>query len=149
MSNYKPDEEFLPRLDDYKTDPENPTDFIDADGCCHDDPGDLLQTALLRFCGCGSPEDNLIYVLGGMTLAEEKGPDGYEAFSAWWHDKEKREIAHFGSEAAARFFHYWLDKEHLTEHGSALPGWLSKRGKSLLVLLREWKAEYVPDEPPA
>jgi len=111
----------------------------------YDTATDLIQTGMLKFCACGAPEQNLLYVLGGLELIDEDRPDGTLAeFHKWCKKWEKRRQVHFGSEAAADFFFYWADSQELTEHGSSVPGWLTNKGKELMTLLREWKE--MPDE---
>lgn len=49
------------------------------------------------------------------------------------HAKEREaEQSLFGSDGAAYFMYYWMDKEGLTDHGGSVPGWLSTRGRSVL-----------------
>lgn len=120
--------------------------FEDAEGCWHDDADSLLQTGIFKFCGCGRPEDNLDYILGGLELIAEKPPQGYDAFSAWFDKHQERVRAHFGSMKAAYFFYYWADKEDLTEHGGSVPGWLTDKGHDLMLMLRGAKDERPPEE---
>lgn len=44
---------------------------------------------------------------------------------------------HFGNEASAQFFFYWADRAGLTEHGTAIPGWLTEKGETVLAELEE------------
>lgn len=104
-----------------------------------DDLGDAILDGL-NFCHCGMPENNLLYILGGLEIIDEKRPDDRTQFDAWWDAHTKREAAHFGNQSSAYFFYYWADKEGLTEHGGSVPGWLSDEGVALLTKLREWKA---------
>lgn len=98
-------------------------------GMSGDVPG-AFASAVLDFCGCGSPEAALEWVARGLDLIQglrECGEDGRgwnAAYEAW----EKRKREHFGSEGAEYFFWYWCDTNDLTEHGGSVPGWLSGRG---------------------
>lgn len=107
-------------LADYK----NPTGegYIDPDGSWAENATDLLQCGFLHMCGCGTPEDNLRYVHGGLLYIEN-----------YFENVEKKEPTHTQS-----FFYYWADREGFTEHGIGLPGWLTDKGKHLLALLHEW-----------
>lgn len=46
-------------------------------------------------------------------------------------------VDHFGGENPAYFFFYWASDRQLTEHGGAVPGWLTEKGKTLLADLKE------------
>lgn len=92
---------------------------------------DRFQVDALGFCGCGDPVSNLRYVLGGLRLLDDLRRKVWakeETYADWW----ARCQAHFGNERATYFFWYWLDKEHLSEHGGAVPGWLTESGERLL-----------------
>lgn len=112
---------------------------LEADGCSYDTATDLLHAGILEFCGCGNPDGNLRFVLGGLELLDEQRPDG-NAWELWFAGHMLREQAHFGSQAVADFFYYWCHRQELTEHGGCIPGWLTAEGKALLALLREWAA---------
>ena len=116
-------------LEDYKVD----GSYVDEDVCHHEDAESLIQTGILGLCGCGTPDDNLKYVLGGLRLIKE-----LRECSDWntWNEKC---IKHFGSSESAYFFWYWCAKEELSEHGSSVPGWLDEKGESLLAILDEWE----------
>ena len=129
-------------LDAYKN---NNGGYSDGpDNVHHDSATDLLQCGILGFCGCGRPEENLLYVLGGLELIEELHTSlrEHDAWEVWWPEYKARELAHFGNENAAYFFCYWCAEQpaELTEHGGSVPGWLTAKGRELLALLREWKA---------
>ena len=109
----------------------------------HDTAVSLLQVGVLGFCGCGLPESNLLYVLGGLELIDESEPAGFDAFSDWIKGHRRRELRHFRSLEAAYFFYYWADKEGLSEHGVGMPGWLTDEGANLMAMLREWRAANV------
>lgn len=115
-------------------------EYYEHDGCEHDDPTNLIQCGLLNFCGCGSPEENLKYILTGLELINEKPPASGPEWREWYADTTKRRLEHFGNQQAEYFFYYWCDERGYTEHGSSVPGWLDKDGLELLALLREWKA---------
>lgn len=113
------------------------------DGVSYEDATDLIHSGILGLCGCGLPEENLQYILGGLELIAEKSPETVapedNAFDEWWVDYKKRTARHFGNDQAAYFFYYWAAKNGLTEHGGGVPGWLYGKGLELLAILREWK----------
>jgi len=96
---------------------------------------DLIQNGILKFCNCGNPHLNLLYILGGFELIYEKGNERYN------EKYQERVVKHFGSLEAALFFYYWTETLELTEHGGSVYGsWLDDKGEALLEMLREWKA---------
>ena len=130
----------LKKLADYAKD----GGYEDSDGCWHEDVESFLQSGILGFCGCGMPEDNLLYVLRGLELIDEKRPD--VGGNAWYVGHRARLTEHFKTSGAEYFFFYWCDKQGFTEHGGSVPGWLTPDGDTLLALLREWQAS-LPAEP--
>ena len=104
---------------------------------------DLIQNGILKFCNCGNADKNLLYILGGLELINEKGIERYnEETPSEWYDKHQESVVkHFGSLEAALFFYYWTETLELTEHGgSVYSSWLDDKGEELLELLKEWKA---------
>ena len=107
---------------------------------------DCLQIGLFNSCSCGMPEENLRYILGGLELIADRGPDTHgpkankEAFDIWWDTHQAAVLKHHGSQGAAYFFYYWADNLNLTEHGGAVPGWLTEKGQIVLELLRAWNS---------
>lgn len=98
--------------------------YADPNGRYNETKVDLVQCGLLGFCGCGIPEESLEFMERAMSLLGTK--------DIWKHANDV-----FGSSGAAYFFFYWLDKEGYSEHGCALPGWLTEKGKILLADIRE------------
>ena len=126
-------------LSEYKTEDGY---YADDKGCHYEDAIDLIQTGILGFCGCGRPEDNLLFILGGLELIDEvhqRKAMPAEEFRQWSQDHQERCVKFFGNENAMQFFHYWTDNQGLTEHGGSIPGWLDDSGEQLLATLREWK----------
>ena len=115
------------------------------DGIDHKDVESLLQSGILGFCMCGTPDDNLVYVREGLRLLGEMGPENENGLLApnwheWFEGYEARKLKHFGSKEANHFFCYWADKEGLTEHGSSvLSPWLTDMGQDILDMLDEYK----------
>jgi hypothetical protein len=129
-----------------KTLAEYKTDFGYEDEKCayYEDAFGLLQCGILGFCGCGAGEENLLYVLRGLELIDEKGPASHEEWRIWWDGHNARVKEHFKTSEAQYFFFYWCDKEDFTEHGGSVPGWLTDKGHNVLAMLREWR-EYAEE----
>ena len=87
------------------------------------------------FCGCGDPAEALRYLHGALQLVNELQRVGH---TAMWLE---RRDAHFKSEGAEYFMWYYLNRMDLTEHGTAVPGWLSPKGVEMLKDLTAWLAE--------
>lgn len=96
--------------------------YHDNDGTCYFTAEDFIQTHVFGFCGCGNTEDTLKYIRDHMQLLDD-------------HKKN-----HFGPETGARYTFspaeylvwYELDRVRLTEHGGAVPGWLTQFGEEML-----------------
>ena len=128
--------------------------YTDPDGCCwSEDATSLLQCGIIRMCGCGDPESNLRYIQRGLEIVAIRadcfvnGHIDWNALTLSATDMRARENSHFCSDVAKDFFYYWADKEGYTEHGTALPGWLTDKGKHLLDLLQEWSNPCPPSTP--
>ena len=106
---------------------------MESDECHWDNVIDYIQIGYLGFCGCGSLEENLEYIMDGLAYIDER-PNGKEEFNEWIERGHKI----FGNELSKSFFFYWADKEELSEHGSSIPGWLTDKGKELLAALRKF-----------
>jgi hypothetical protein len=119
------------------------SEFRQADGgylykdCYYQDATDLLQTGFFEFCSCGAPEDNLEYVLRGLesiAALQDKVWTKAMTYEQWAAECDK----HLGDDKAQYFFFYWADFQELTEHGGAVPGWLTDKGRDVMTMLREW-----------
>lgn len=102
---------------------------------------EYIQTGILDFCGCGSPEENLRFIRDGLSYINHKGQpipawDAPEHRRYWDKYHEDGKLL-FGNDRSQQFFAYWLDAEGLTEHGGSIPGWLTAEGKTLLELLNK------------
>lgn len=110
------------------------------EGCHYETLADIVGSGMLGFCGCGAPEENLRYVLGGLALMNEERPgwpsNSMPEFHKWYERHKARCLAHFGSERAEYFFYYWCDEKKFSEHGGSVPGWLTDSGLQLLADLR-------------
>ena len=99
------------------------------------------------FCGCGMPDYALLYIRKGLLLLEQlktswRSEDKKGDYEKW--DVDSKEF--FGSDGSFYFFYYWCDKEDLSEHGGAVPGWLSEKGEEYLAALNIWHELYIKKE---
>lgn len=113
--------------------------YYDEDGRYYEDAESFYQTKVFEFCGCGRPEDNLEYIMKGLSYIDREHPEGmsYEQSCEWVKKWIEDGIPLFGNEESRYFFFYWADKEGLTEHGGSVPGWLTDYGREVLDDLRE------------
>lgn len=128
--------------------PEVPGQFLAPDGCHYDTAVSLIQGYFLDSCGCGRPAENLVFVLEGLRFINTPSPNSWklpvaerdpspEAMTEWSKHREEREKELFYTKRIAYFFYYWADHLDLTEHGGAVPGWLTDKGQLVLNLLEE------------
>ena len=114
--------------------------YIDESGCNYDNAIDFIQTHIFGFCGCGCPDDNLIYVRDSLRLLA-KFRFSYHDEKEKWEDFYKMYRLsvdnHFKSSGAEYFMWYWLDNKGYTEHGGSVPGWITSKGEELLQDLEE------------
>lgn len=93
--------------------------YKEDDGCEHETARDFIQCGILGHCGCGVPDDSLIFIKDQLIIIEKGYPFdvGFTPlqYTLW----------------------YMFDKYGLTEHGTSLPGWLTQKGEELLSDLRE------------
>lgn len=124
--------------------------YLDEAGCTYEDAGDLLQTHVFGFCGCGMPDENIYFVRDGLQHIDnlskcfEDQANKDAAYDKW----SERTLEIFGSNRGAYFFYYWCDNKLLVEHGGGLPGWLTDKGKELLADLCEYIASLPPEDEP-
>ena len=104
--------------------------FEDKDGLYHEDRESFLCSRL-NFCGCGSPEDALSFVRSSLRIVSDLKAKVWEKTETW-ESWDARCNALFGSDGCRYFTFYFLDHHELTEHGGAVPGWLTDKGKELL-----------------
>ncbi len=114
--------------------------LVGPDGCYWDSKEDYLQCHVWMFCGCGSPEDNLIYVRDALLVLEwwnQKRSGITDGFDIDWGVWQEKLNVVFGNKLSEAFMWYWLDEKGYTEHGSSIPGWLTDKGKEMLAVLIE------------
>ena len=88
--------------------------FLDKEGCWWETEAEYLQTSILGLCGCGNPDDIMLYIKEMLERLEKQDHGEYE-------DKPYM------------FFAYWANKKGFAEHGStARCSWLTDKGKELL-----------------
>lgn len=96
----------------------------DENDCLHTSKAGYLQTEFLGFCGCGDPDDTMLYVKEMFEKLDKQE----------WGDYEDR---------AYMFFVYWANDKGFAEHGiTARCSWLTPLGKELLKDMNEVISEY-------
>ena len=100
--------------------------YIDKDGVSHPSKKAFLQQEVFGFCGCGNPDEAMIFIHNVLQLInQEKG----------WGNEMQCLIP---SEGVYYFVLYTLDDKKLTEHGTSIGGsWLTPKGKEVLADI-EW-----------
>lgn len=103
----------------------NGCDFQDMEGVIAD---------ILGFCGCGMPGITIRYVGDALDLLNRRGniTNSYDEWSS-----KRDEI--FPSEKEAYFMWYYLDRMGFAEHGSSVPGWITKKGEDVLMLIIHYR----------
>lgn len=94
------------------------------------------------FCGCGSPDEayeTLRRVLIILKVRSEKwGRDtDYKRWYPGFLAGLQVTIGYKTHVGAAYAYLYWIDHMDLTEHGGAVPGWLTTKGEMVLGWLNE------------
>ena len=104
----------------------------------------------IGFCGCGCPEEATAYLLR-VLKALGMSFDDMEA-----HTKELYDALGFGrygedNTGACYTILYWIHDKGWSEHGGAVPGWLSEKGKRAVQILEAMVRLHGVDdaEPPA
>jgi hypothetical protein len=110
------------------------------DGYWYANAVDLLGS-YCGFCGCGDPESVLKLVRDALGLLYDQfpvdGPSNPQEWTIHFKNWRLKELAIFGTHDLALFFWYWADDKKFTDHGTAVPGWLTVRGRELLEDLLE------------
>jgi hypothetical protein len=110
----------------------------------------------LKFCGCGSPEDTLLYIKKLLNLIKRKMDRPYdeskkERDNAYWqYQKDLLFIGGFTpffnennkiepndiQNGVIQFILYYLDEVEVLEHGGSIGGaWLTEYGEKILECL--------------
>lgn len=106
------------------------------DGIYYEDAETFIYSSIFNFCGCGCPNKALLHIYSSLQLIDDLTNLVYKkiiTFEEW--KKRKKDI--FANDGVEYFMWYFLDNNNLVEHGSCLPGWLTKKGKELLSDLKE------------
>jgi hypothetical protein len=114
--------------------------WVDKEGLSWERPIDYVGH-FFGICGCGRPEDALQYI--GKALVAMR-----DASDPWDNEKRQMLFSMFHDDGAAYFFWYRMDNLDLTEHGGAVPGWLTAKGKDMIVAIEEALA-FEETNPPA
>ena len=103
-------------IDKYRTDDGG---YEDEDGVYSKTAREFLLESVLGWCGCGRPDDALLFVRDALWRIDGHIPLELDTGPAY-------------------FVYYVLDEKGLTEHGVGVPGWLTDKGRKLLEDLNEW-----------
>jgi len=104
--------------------------------CYYDNLTDLLAIGVCNFCGCGRPDEALIYIMNSLKYIEKAFHDDYE-YEEW---KEEGELL-FPTIGSNYFIYYWLSEMGFTEHGGSVPGWVTDKGFEFVKLVEQLKNE--------
>lgn len=97
-----------------------PAGYYDKDNTyVGETPQEFIQSGILGHCCCGDVENSQHFIKHLLTDISQR---------KWNRDN---------ASCAEYTVVYYLDKLGLIEHGTALPGWLTKEGKELLDDLTE------------
>ena len=105
--------------------------YTDEKGVSFETLADYYQFEVFGFCGCGRPKANLVFIRDGIRLIDDR-QTAMKKGTFIWAEEEQKAIALFGNGLSMNFFFYWCDNLELTEHGGAIPGWLTDRGEMVL-----------------
>lgn len=100
---------------------------LSENGCQYDTEFELIIFEILKFCGCGDPEDAAIFVRDVLAMIDPQQDGLYE----------KRE-AYFNNNGMEFAVYYWLTELGLLEHGGCVPGWRTDLGNEVLEDLTEY-----------
>ena len=101
------------------------------DGCDYETAWDALYSTL-ELCGCGSPEENYIFLASCLEATSDKYPNIIDY-------KKVRAIVLENPETVTELVLHLLDAAELTEHGGSVYGsWLTDRGRQFI--------EHCPEE---
>lgn len=108
-------------------------DYVDEHGVSWSTLESYLQGSVLGFCCCGVPEYSLSIVYKALSLLNSYRKDeiDYDSFSNGC-------LKQFGSQEITYFIWYTIDEMGLTEHGGSVPGWMTEKGKELLLDLGDY-----------
>jgi hypothetical protein len=88
--------------------------YLDEDGVSWRNKSEYLQMEILGFCGCGNPDEVMIYVKNYLQDCNDSKFGSYE-------------------DIPYMFLAYWADHNGYTEHGTTVRcSWLTDKGKELL-----------------
>lgn len=113
--------------------------YVSDDGIGYTDATSYILQHIFKFCGCGKPQQALIYIKDVLQFIDDKHNDPIHEtnprvdsaeWKQWCKDIDIKSKQLMGN--AEYFTYYILDKLGLTEHGGSVPGWLTLEGEELL-----------------
>lgn len=111
---------------------------------------DLLQGSILKFCCCGSPENNLMLIHDLLMKHQcQRAATKDLAFDERWklYADHKEELKNFVCERwdeFLNFFWYVMNEKNIMTHGGSIPGWIDN--ENFMNALKKWKTEYKENE---
>jgi len=110
--------------------------YLDEEGCTYDDAESIL-ISILGLCGCGMPDEVLLFVKDALELVQDLKENVWQDKKTYgeWAEDAGRVFRTCGIEYLTWNF---LDQKGLLEHGGSLPGWLTSKGIDFLEDLREY-----------
>lgn len=107
---------------------------------------DLDEQLLVRlgFCGCGIPDDCMLFVRDYLELMKKRSDenDDLSTTDTWMENSKKMDdLIREHPRELEYIFYYWLDDKRLTEHGGSVPGWIDGDGYEVLDKLNQWSEE--------
>ncbi len=137
-------------LTDYRKDDR----YVADNGAEWDDIHTFVLEGLMGFCGCGMPEhvanlieDGLQHIKDLMEIRDgnHNRPGSDPKWKEDWDGWNRRGLEIFGNPGCEYLLYYCFDNAGLTEHGGAVPGWLSDLGEDVL---KEMKTQSTPEDSP-
>lgn len=88
--------------------------YVDDNNVYHRSKTDYLQQNILGFCGCGNPDNVMVYIRDLLVKLNNNEWGSY-------------------NDLPYMFFVYWANNNGFAEHGTSVRcSWLTKNGKELL-----------------
>ena len=119
--------------------------YIDKKGLTWSDAASVMGN-VFGFCGCGSPDEAMKYMRDVMRLVNLKRPEEIPWDDWYKTQRQKADDLFKGSPGAEYAAYYILNEKNLTEHGSSVPGWLTRKGEDVLVDLEEMFPITIPNK---
>lgn len=116
-----------------KRDPNNGC-LIGPDGCNYENEREAAHYALLKLCGCGTPEAAFNFCRDALSLFDRRGCHDKPPTKDWINAEDAlRDLIAKRPEDAAHVLAHLLTNLDLLEHGGGVGGsWLTKDGERVV-----------------